>query len=1364
MKTLRTLLLLFGAVLPLTIFAQVTYTFDSGGNGYFDSGTSTWTNLTRYGTTPGACSISDAATLGVTFSDGNWTKVFVPGVRSGYTSSADLTAIPSTADYQVVWKQYIKTATSAVKDGVLLRGQSVASGYSTQVRKGYLFTATSTGTAGQIRFRIMKFDATNTLTDLNSAYITPAGYTTGPIYVKAVAQGTTLTLYYSLNNSTWTQVAQKTGAADYTSGVTQITWGMNGNDVDMYFDDITFTDLTPVDPSVSITGYDKYTYTGSAQGPSSATYANFTSTPTLTYAYEGLGSTTYASNSTPPSQPGIYKATVTATYAAQTATNVMAYEILSANYDKVYTFNDDAVSTQAANTSYNNAIHQVSNFGAVKTLATDSKGKYLVPNGNAVTNLNQFGTINNISGNYSVVWKDYASATGQKRAFILRGDAANTFQLINNNTVNVGKGYMFYVNNTSATNFQLDIRKLNLTDMPTTLISAATNTVTATVNVATWYKATVNGTTLTFQYSTDGGATWITACTTTDDSFSNGVTQLSAINSGGSSYGIDYVAFDNLASAPSVVLEQKDKFVYSGSAQGPSSSIGYDFTGNPAVSVTYEGVGSTVYASSSTAPTEPGTYLATASATNNAESATDTQAFEILSLTSMDQYPYAFSSHTIGNAASGISYRSNTSGTVSLAYYTGTSPEGKKTGGLMLKPLLSGTSNNTGVVTLSSIPSSNNYSIVWKEYVTVINGQKKGVLIQSQTDTCSYAVGMKRGYLFLVNNDATNGTIMRIYKVAAGPTLPDYWEATVAAATVGVPRWYRASVGKGTQRFEYSDNGSTWTTAVTSSDKTYSGVAGSAQLVFGLGGGATGTFYYDYFGYNFNASTFTKAGGTSNWSTATEWTKTPNAMTDLDVVSGELVVDQNPSINTITLYPGAKLTLNNGKTLTSLSTVTLQSDATATGTFVNNGGTLTAASATVQQYVTSGRNWYLSSPISNGTSAAFDAVNSSTNKLYVYDETTNTWPQITDNSTNLTKVKGYVANLPSSGTITFTGSLNDGDQSIALTKSTGSFAGFNLVGNPYPSFLDWHAVSVANAGVTSSIWYRTKTAADAYTFDTYNATADLGTSNGVKAVTKLIPPMQAFWVHTNAATTLSMTNAMRSHEDVSGNRLKSTNVANQNVVRLKLENGENSDEAIVFDNFNALNGIDAYDSPKMPAAAGAVPQLYSIVDGGKLAINGVQSLIDREMPIGFNTGLSGAFTIRMNPMSTVEGDVRVFLKDKHLNTEYDLSSGEGYAFNSEAVSDDNRFSLVAKTATKLSEVVPSTGIRLYEQSGQLTVHVAEKLTSDASVSVYNALGQRIATRKLSDQTTNLQLPARSGILVLKVQNAGSTTVFKTTTH
>jgi hypothetical protein len=310
MKTMRKFFTFLILLLPLSMFGQVTYTFESGGNGFYDG--TNWTNLSLYNGGSVGTANTVTTTTALTTLPGT---VFHPLTYGSNMSSADLTAIPTSNDCEVIWTDYLNVATDGIKSGMILRAQSSATApYSTSARPGYYFLAQHSA-SGQVRFRILTLSATaGNATELTVPFaaVNITGYTTGPLYLKAKVKGTALTFSYSTDKINWTVGGTGTSST-YTSGTVQIAWGYGGGSpIDAYIDDVTFTNLDVL--SAKLTGDDKYLYTGSAQGSSASTTAFFTSTPTVTYKYKGIGSTTYDESVTAPTAVGKYIATVDATY------------------------------------------------------------------------------------------------------------------------------------------------------------------------------------------------------------------------------------------------------------------------------------------------------------------------------------------------------------------------------------------------------------------------------------------------------------------------------------------------------------------------------------------------------------------------------------------------------------------------------------------------------------------------------------------------------------------------------------------------------------------------------------------------------------------------------------------------------------------------------------------------------------------------------------------------------------------------------------------------------------------------------------------------------------------------------------------
>ena len=469
---------------------------------------------------------------------------------------------------------------------------------------------------------------------------------------------------------------------------------------------------------------------------------------------------------------------------------------------------------------------------------------------------------------------------------------------------------------------------------------------------------------------------------------------------------------------------------------------------------------------------------------------------------------------------------------------------------------------------------------------------------------------------------------------------------------------------------------------------------------------------------------------------------------------------------TLTIDGSSILNVNAGKPLTVSTTFTnggtlnlLSDDANGTATILTPTSIGGSGTANVQQYLTNSRNWYISSPVTAATTVALNAPT-----VITYTEPTATW-DVVSSGTALIPMKGYGAVPPTStGAVTFTGTLNNGDKSISLTRTTGKAKeGFNLVGNPYPSYLDWSQASAANSGVLTTMWYRTKTGAGAYTFDTYNATGNTHTSNGVSTVSNLIPPMQAFWVRVNVgqtSPTLSFTNAMRSHNDVSTNKFKAPSAIQsvQKLLRLKVSNGVNSDEAIILFNQNASDGLDTYDSPKWSNANPVVPEIYTLAGTENVVINGFNKVnYNTEIPLGFTTGQSNTFTIKATEISNFDDGTVVILKDNLLNTEQELTLDNSYSFTSGIFSAANRFSIVFKTSSITTDIndINSQNISINKnKNNQIVVNCVSGLTDQSFVTIYDVDGKLLVTKNLTSGNTVFNTPINAGVCLVKVVNAG----------
>lgn len=465
-------------------------------------------------------------------------------------------------------------------------------------------------------------------------------------------------------------------------------------------------------------------------------------------------------------------------------------------------------------------------------------------------------------------------------------------------------------------------------------------------------------------------------------------------------------------------------------------------------------------------------------------------------------------------------------------------------------------------------------------------------------------------------------------------------------------------------------------------------------------------------------------------------------------VSEDQTISTSAIYNTVSVAPGKSLTVADGVNVR-IGSLTLQSDATGTATFLNY-GTAVVDAANVQQYLSteSNREWYyLSSPVTGATSSLFglgDRVGQYVEELHDY-----TSPFTT--STALQSGTGYVVKLAVSvnnPTYTFSGVLNDGNISVPVTRQsdTNGKRGFNLVGNPYPSYLDWSAVASNN--VMSTIWTRSYNGT-AMHFVTYNATYDITLPDVATDINgKFIAPLQAFWVKVpmekegQSGLTLDFTNAMRCHATAGSSILRAPALNIKSampLLRLNLSNGTNNDQTVLVFSNVASNDYDEYDSPKMSNETASIPELYTMANGEALAINGMSD-IPAKLALGFRSKENNTFSINAPEVKNFAAGMQIILQDNLLNSEFDLTNGASYTFNSDATDNTGRFNIIFRdqqTPTNIIGINDSSSIKAYSLNGEIIVEgVANEL-----LEIYNSLGQKVS---------NGGLP--TGVYVVKVVN------------
>ena len=419
------------------------------------------------------------------------------------------------------------------------------------------------------------------------------------------------------------------------------------------------------------------------------------------------------------------------------------------------------------------------------------------------------------------------------------------------------------------------------------------------------------------------------------------------------------------------------------------------------------------------------------------------------------------------------------------------------------------------------------------------------------------------------------------------------------------------------------------------------------------------------------------------------------------------------------------------------------------------------------------RWWYLSSPYSNSTTNSFDIPTGTVGTKYgsmlsYYDEMTKSYSSnpLSNNQPLNKPGMGIVASLDTNiiafnpPTIAlFNGTLeNTGDITVNVSN-TGSIekSGKNLLGNPYSNPIDFDLFYATNSSIIESTYWIRGFNNSLMLFDSYNSLSGMGTNNIIPvSLTNVIPVIQGFWVQVVSSGIVTFDNSIQITSGITPNILRSPVANISKAARLTVKGEFASDQTILAFNPGASDDYDLYDSRKMSNDDNKVPELYTRIGNYELVINGMQPIIgEAVIPLGFRTGQSGSFNISGDFENW--DNTKMFLRDNNSGTEIELTAGKNHSFTSDIYNNTSRFSIIINGApTAVNTVEHNTSIFINEKN-KIEVHTD---ILNAECTVYNTLGQQIASETITTCPQILNCTLEAGVYLVKIGNKTEKVIVK----
>ncbi|WP_370091632.1 PQQ-dependent sugar dehydrogenase [Winogradskyella sp.] len=492
------------------------------------------------------------------------------------------------------------------------------------------------------------------------------------------------------------------------------------------------------------------------------------------------------------------------------------------------------------------------------------------------------------------------------------------------------------------------------------------------------------------------------------------------------------------------------------------------------------------------------------------------------------------------------------------------------------------------------------------------------------------------------------------------------------------------------------------------------------------------------------------------------------------VINEDLEVSSSSSIE---ILEGGSLTVNGNLTIN--GEVTLNSISTKYSSLIVNGAT--TGTINYKRYVNAFNgitgNDLVSSPVKNETFGNFATDNpnifenpgNTDQKLFgPFNETTGSYEIYSvsvNTNTNLASGVGYRAARDSSedgthgNTFTFTGELETGIVNVPVTTSGSSFDGWNLVGNPYPSYIDFDTFFALNQDELDEASYKAIYGYDGNASDGWTILNSATTGN-------LIAPGQGFFVKSKSGGgTIAFTPAMRT----SGNtddfiQGRNSSSAHHGYLKLTASSDESNYSTDFYFNDNASLGLDpGYDASFFN---GTVPafSIYSHLvenDAGvafSIQTLGSNALNDVTIPIGLNVSQGQNITINIGD-TDLDPSINVHLEDTVNNT-FTLLNDNSYSFTANsAINGIGRFYLRFE-GDALN--IPETSLdilKIYTDPSNNTIIIDGQLEPRTSLKLFDINGRVMLNSNLNSTITKQLIDVEhlsSGIYIIEIMSSTNT--------
>jgi len=319
--------------------------------------------------------------------------------------------------------------------------------------------------------------------------------------------------------------------------------------------------------------------------------------------------------------------------------------------------------------------------------------------------------------------------------------------------------------------------------------------------------------------------------------------------------------------------------------------------------------------------------------------------------------------------------------------------------------------------------------------------------------------------------------------------------------------------------------------------------------------------------------------------------------------------------------------------------------------------------------------------------------------------------------------------------------------------------GFNLVGNPYPSPINWNAAGWTKTNIDDALYFFKASGTDQYG-GSYSSYVNGNSSDGV--ANAIIPSMQGFFVRVSTGTypvtaTLGFSNNVRV-TNLAPPFFKSAKASAVPLIRITATFSDDplsSDPTVIYFDENGTEQMDPkLDALKLFNTDLSIPNLYSVTSSNdKLSISALPPITGSpyQVPLGIKANRTGTINIKLKDAEEGLAAGGIFFTDIVTGVQQDMLSGNQYSVYLPSGEYLNRFFLKFGSVTTSVPVEQRDEkmFKVFNSNGVLKVVVTRLPGGKGDLLIFNILGQQVFSSKIYETGSYDYSPAvNEGIYIV----------------